>query len=399
MEQLRLPAREYRAMSAPNGKSRVGFFYSPAASIPPALLGWRDVNPREVNSRSATYRAIKDTLSDEPARFHERNRGITIVAHDISYDDKRQEVVVSLSDKSQHGVVDGSHTLHAIIGVQESPPEHWPAYVFVTAKTGIEPDQIAEVAGGLNTSQQVDLKSLENLRDHFDDLRRAIAGQPYEDKIAYRMNEPKPVDVREILYYMAVLDASAYDANRHPVGLFGRKEGIVREFSRQFSGLSTAQGGSDSNSFSILTTKAHEILRLRDLIEKKALQQKIGRYKAGKGTRIRSDTNRENTLFFLNETVNGKIPLGWIMPMLAAFRANVQWDRPKGTFSWIVPIDELVDLAMEPLLGGILDVHEQENSRPEFVGRNSIAWRMSYNAVSQAILEWQLKKERSGSRR
>ncbi len=102
-------------------------------------------------------------------------------------------------------------------------------------------------------------------------------------------------------------------------------------------------------------------------------------------------------MYFLNEKTNGKIPLGWIMPMLAAFRANVVWNKPKGTFTWIVPIEELVDMSIERLVGGILEVHEQENSRPEFVGRNSIAWRMSYTTVSQSILEWQLKRERKRS--
>jgi hypothetical protein len=356
--------------------------------MPADLNLWRDVNPREVNARSSTYKSITETLMDEPARFHERNRGITIVAKDISYDDKRQEVVLVLEDKVQHGVVDGSHTLHAVLEGQKAQLEVWPAFVFVTAKTGIEPDQIAEVAGGLNTSQQVDLKSLENLREHFADLRQSVAGEPYADKIAYKMNEQKPIDVREVLYYMAVFDSETYSGNRHPVALFGRKEGIVREFARQ------AQGSVDSKSFAILTTRARDILRLRDLIEKKALELNIGRYKASRKARVRSESHRENTLHFINETTNGKIPLGWIMPMLAAFRANVLWDQPKGTFSWVVPIDELVELAIEPLVGGIVDVHEQENSRPEFVGRNSIAWRMSYNTVSQAILEWQLKKER-----
>jgi hypothetical protein len=148
------------------------------------------------------------------------------------------------------------------------------------------------------------------------------------------------------------------------------------------------------DSFRILISKAPEILRLRDTIEKRALELPVGRYKAGKTTRIRSESNREIQLVFTNETVNGKIPLGWIMPMLAGFRANVEWNKPKGSFSWIMPIDELVDACIEPLVLAIRDVHEQENSRPEYVGRNSIAWRMSYNAVSQAILEWELKRAR-----
>jgi len=232
------------------------------------------------------------------------------------------------------------------------------------------------------------VKSLENLRDHFAPLQAAMRNEPYADKIAYKMNEAKPIDIREVLYYLAVFDGETYNGNRHPVALFGRKEGIVREFARQ------AEKPSKKNPFAILTSRAPDILRLRDLIEKRALELNIGRYKANRKARVRSESHRENRLHFLDESANGKIPLGWIMPMLAAFRANVNWNQPAGTFSWIVPLDELVDVAIERLVGGIIEVHEQENSRPEYVGRNSIAWRMSYTTVSQAILEWQLKKER-----
>jgi hypothetical protein len=86
------------------------------------------------------------------------------------------------------------------------------------------------------------------------------------------------------------------------------------------------------------------------------------------------------------------------MPLLAGFRANVEWNKPKGTFSWIIPIDELLDACIEKLVLGIQEVHEQENSRPEYVGRNAISWRMSYNAVSQTILEKQLEVARRRTR-
>jgi len=82
------------------------------------------------------------------------------------------------------------------------------------------------------------------------------------------------------------------------------------------------------------------------------------------------------------------------MPMLAGFRANVKWNSPKGTFSWIVPIDPLLDDCIDVLVRGIQEVHEQENSRPEYVGRNAISWRICYNAVSQAILQKELEKAR-----
>lgn len=391
MSTFRFPTKQFRSIPSPAGSSRFGLFFTPVGTLPRELWDWRDVNPREVNRRSSVYKAIIKTLNEEPERFHERNRGITIVAREISFDDKRQEVIIHADDTKSHGVVDGAHTLDAVLETQKQPPEDgWPAFVFIKALAGIDSDQIAEIAGGLNTSQQVDLKSLENLREHFANLQRVLLGQPYADKIAYKMNEDKPIDVREILYYLAVFDCGddGYDEKRHPVALFGRKEGIVRKFADE------AANPKSSDSFKILISRAPEILKLRDLMEKKALERNVGRYKVGRNSRVRSESNRENELLYLNESVNGKIPLGWIMPMLAGFRANVEWNKPKGSFSWTVPIEELLEVCIDRLLLGIKEVHEQENSRPEYVGRNAIAWRMSYSTVSTAILEWQLKQAR-----
>jgi hypothetical protein len=390
MTKLRFPTHQFRSLPAPNGSSKVGFFFTPVADLPSELWEWREVNPREVNRRSSVYRAIVETLRDQPERFQERNRGITLVADDLTFDDKRKEAVLRLSDVKQNGVVDGAHTLDAILETQKNPPEDgWPAYVFIKAIVGVDSSQIAEIAGGLNTSQQVDLKSLENLREHFSTLQKVLREEPYADDIAYKMNEDKPIDVREILYYLAVFDCSVYDEKRHPVSLFGRKEGIVRRFAEQ------ASDPKAGDSFNILISRAPEILRLRDEIEKRALALPVGRYKAGKGKRVRSESNRTNQLPFIGETVNGKIPLGWMMPMLAGFRANVTWNKPKGSFGWIMPIDELLDSCTDRLVLGIQEVHEQENSRPEYVGRNAISWRMSYNTVAQAILEWELKRARA----
>lgn len=395
---FRFPSQQFRSIPSPVGKSKVGLFFSEASAVPSELMDWREVNPREVRRRSSVYAKIVHTLTQEPERFHERNRGITLVAQELTYDEKRKEVVIRLSDSKLHGVVDGAHTLDAILEAQKQFSESsngndWPAHVFIKAITGVDADQIAEIAGGLNTSEQVDLTSLENLRDHFDSLKKVLASQTYADQIAYKMNEERPVDVREVLYYLAVFDCSEYDEKHHPVSLFGRKEGIVRRFAEQ------AAAKDKGDSFRILISKAPEILRLRDLIEQRALQRPIGRYKAGKATRIRSESHRENTLQFLNEKVNGKIPLGWIMPMLAGFRANVDWGKPKGSFSWIAPIDALVASCIDQLVLGIQEVHENENSRAEYVGRNALAWRMSYNTVSQAILEWQLAQARMPNRK
>lgn len=387
---FRLPSKNFRSIPSPVGSSKFGLFFTPAATLSPGLWDWRDVNPREVNTKTTVYKAISGTLTQEPERFHERNRGVTVVAESLSYDDKRQEVVIGVSDKAAHGVVDGAHTLHAIINHEKQASDSdGTAYVFVKVVTGVEASEIAEIAGGLNTSQQVDLKSLENLREHFDSLKRALKDEPYADRIAYKMNEDLPVDVREVLYYLAVFDCSVYNDKTHPVALFGRKEGIVRRFAEQ------AGDPEAGDSFRILISRAPEILRLRDVLEKRILEKLDGRYKAGRSTRVRSESNKNNDLVFLGEQVNGRIPLGWIMPILGGFRANVKWNKPKGSFSWIVPLDEIVDSCLDALIATIKEIHASENSRPEHVGRNALAWRISYDTVSRTILQWELDRERS----
>ena len=113
--------------------------------------------------------------------------------------------------------------------------QQWLAHRFIKVMTRSDPERMAGISGGLNTSQQVNLKSLENLREHFDELKKTLKDETYSDQIAYKMNEDSPVDVREILYYLAVFDCSEYNEKKHPVSLFGRKEGIVRRFPKQAS--------------------------------------------------------------------------------------------------------------------------------------------------------------------
>lgn len=387
MVTLRIPAFEYRSIPRPSGEGKVGVFFARASAISSALADWKGVNPREVKTSTAVYKQIVGTLNEEPTAFADRNRGLTVSARNVEYDAKQKEVVINLTEKEIHGVIDGGHTLHAILEAQQSPPEgEWKAEVFLKVITGVDSTQIVEIAGGLNSSQAVDLRSLENLEGHFKSLQEVLKKEPYAKDIAYKMNEQKPIDVREVLYYLAVFDCSVYSDDRHPTALFGRKEGIVRDFAEQFSEKKKNGNGERGDSFKILITKAPEILRLRDLIEKKALQLPIGRFKAGKDVRVRSSKNRPNDLSFLGEKVQGKLPLGWIMPMLGGFRANVDWNKPEGTLSWKVDPKELLEASISSLLDRIKEIHANEGSRPEYVGRNSTAWRTCYERVQIAIL-------------
>jgi hypothetical protein len=393
MTELRIPTNHFRSLPPPLGLEKIGLFHARVGTIPSFLADWKAVNPRDVK-RSGVWNQIKDTLIDEPERFFQRNRGLTISASNVEYDEKKKEVVILLLRPELHGLLDGGHTFDAIQFVLNNPAEDSPtnssipADVFIKVITGVTEEQIAEIAGGLNSSKQVDLTSITNLHGYFEKLQMALRGQPYENLIAYKMFEDKPIPVQEILYYLAVFDAESYSETKHPTALFGRKEGIVRNFAKQ------AETGVPDSPFQILVTRAPDILRLRDLIEQKvAAMENIGHFNVDKkGKKVGHKSHRKNPLHFLDTTIDKKISLGWIMPMLGGFRANVDWNKPKGSFSWKLPNDELLDRCMEPLFEGIKEIHIRENRRPEYVGRNFTAWRTCYDTVRTAILQEELNR-------
>ena len=159
MQTFRFPTAQFRAIQSPTGDSRVGLFYVQADGVPPDLFKWRDVNPREIKRGTAVYQGMVQTLSDNPLRFHERNRGVTLIAKDLTYDDKRKEVVLHMDDLKLHGVVDGAHTLDVILEHQKAEDRNGEskAHVFFKVFTGVDPDQIAEIAGGLTDNDQLQL--------------------------------------------------------------------------------------------------------------------------------------------------------------------------------------------------------------------------------------------------
>jgi hypothetical protein len=95
-----------------------------------------------------------------------------------------------------------------------------------------------------------------------------------------------------------------------------------------------------------------EILELSDLIKQetpaaaKRARFVFGRMKIGKA-RAGSQNRKNIPLPFLDAQMAHHVPNGWLYPMLAAFRANVDWNLEKRKFQWKIPLRELVPQVRE----------------------------------------------------
>jgi hypothetical protein len=395
--QFELQTGDFRALNIPytttSGKNaRLGICYVDVEAVPAELRDWLGVNPRtpkldkKEHLRGPVAKAIVSTLEDDPDMMCVRNNGITVLVDSMEF--QRVEggagvLKVTLTDKTQHGIVNGGHTFHAIRQVVDDPERVEPvgAQVRMHFVQGLSPKHIADVAEGMNRSLQVDDKSLENLRGTFDEIEKALRGKPGADQIAYRQGDPGEVDILFVLTVMAMLDLNEYpDRRKHPHSLFGQQKAVLDKFVNEVK---------DPNAgFRRMLPCLHEILRLTDEIQK-GVAGSLGRLKvsqAKKGNRVASPKNKSEPAYFAGGRIGGHVPVGFLYPIVASFRANIDPEKwAEGKFVWLTDPFKLMDEMSGELAEIIKQEHKENNGKPAEVGRKEAAYRGCYSVIMMEL--------------
>lgn len=393
-----VPVDEFRSLPFPtqNGsRAKLGTCFVQVDDLPAKLKDWMAVNPRvpKFNVKEKLVgpvaKAMVRTLEEEPEKFALKNQGIYLLVHKMAFQKKeggRGELTIEFADRDQHGLVNGGHTFMAIRQAVTSRGETTdpaPAYVRLHLMEGITPDDITELAEGLNRSMQVDDPSLENLRGRFDELRYALQGKPGEDQIAYRQGDPGEIHVVQILQMMSLFDLDNYpDRKTFPNVLFGHPKKVLQHFLVDME--------DESKIFRKVLPKLHEILKLSDLVQTKLVPvlAKVKISDKKKGERVRSEKYRDTPAHFLGGTIGGNIPLGWLYPALGALRANMNPEAwMAGNFEWRTDPHKLVEDTAEELGRVIYQEHLDNGRKPVEVGRKEAAYRACYAIIAVALAE------------
>jgi hypothetical protein len=365
--------------------------------VPKELGDWMKVNPRiplkdkHDHLKGPVAQAIMNTLREEPETFALKNQGIYLLAKTVAFEKAEGGggvVTVIFEDEDKHGLMNGGHTFLSIDTVDDERDQNepWDAYVRVHVFEGIDEALITDLAEGLNRSMQVDNPSLENLRGSFDEIKTQMEKKQGHEQIAYRQGELGEIDVQQVLTYMGVLDLKEFsDDNKplkHPHTLFGQPKAVLQKFTVDTKGT--------DSSFDRIVTHVHEILVLADEIQKQGAEQtvlaKLKITNAKKGNRTRSPKNKKRPAHFAGGTIDGAFPLGWVLPMLAAFRANVSksaWN--KGKFQWTTDPFDLLEATIEEMAEIIRDEHVDNKKKPAEVGRKVAAYRACYGVVTTEL--------------
>jgi hypothetical protein len=386
-----LPAKEYRSIPIPGFEdAALGTCFVRVTDLPDALDDFMRVNPRVPNRTDSgrlsgpVPKAILETLRAAPQDMALKNAGIyLLVGSDEHVKGKGGAGIleVELEDADRHGVVNGGHTYAAIRqAVEDADAEELKtlrsAFVRLHLLKGVPEDKVVEIAEGLNRSKQVQIPSLENLKGSFDSLKETMKGRPGADQIAYREGDDGDVYVGELISFIEMFNFDRYEMEVQPHDLYGRQYKAIKEFSEDLE--------NNQKAIDTVISKLPEILVLADKIRRDApvaakgedVDFEIGRMKIkpNGSSRVASPEHKNTPLHFLGEKTKYRLPNAWLFPMLAAFRANVDWDSSKRTFKWRISNEELLSRCLPKLVSACVREHKNNREKPEWVGKKDSAY-------------------------
>lgn len=414
MTKLVIPAKNFRKFDDPfiDGTQTSGptkyRFYAHIADIPEVLLDWMETNPRDQNLNTDTAKAIIASLeNDSVPYFHLWNRGILISADRITYDNRSGKADIYLDTPSQHGNIDGGHTLKIIVECQRKVArgelKKMPnQYVEVEVIVGL--DSPVGLAEARNTSVAVDLKSMEELRKSFDTLKDIlepcyIDGEHYIDRIEFHQNqmrskkEKNPIDIREVISILNMFNLSLYPNTRnsvHPIQSFSGKEVGLERFLRAGLDKDASDEMCREEREKLLGQMANiipDIFLLWDTIERHftdASEQLGKRY--GRKKYSNYDKDKRPPALFSNAQLNYSVPRGILYPLVGAFRALVEVDE-NGQYNWAVPPQKAWEDTKADLVAAALATSEELANNPANIGRSPNLWNSVFMTLYVYALE------------
>lgn len=338
-----------------------------------------DPNARNPNVRKRIYKGVEESLlnrSGEPGTFHLKNKGITIIADAVAESGKN---VYRVSMKpGTHGIVDGGHTYKLIENNLDNPDLPDDQFVSVEVRVGVPDVWVTDIAGGLNTSVQVQDMSLDNLSGRFDWLREEIKKESYAEKIAWSENDPGNYDARDLISFLVLFNVALFpnDQDEHPVYGYEKKALALKAYEE------------NQKSFESMRGLAKDIFSLHDIvsIEARDLYNKATK---GKGGGLAFMEKRERGLFdfpFIKKQAEYRLTNGALYPILAAFRWFVVRDEFTGKLAWRDGFSEVLrawrDLAPE-LVRATINTSNELGRNPNAVGKSRNHWSNLHGRVAK----------------
>lgn len=346
-----------------------------------------ETNPREQKLTTAVAKKIRTSLINEKTHnFYLLNRGLTISAKSVKYDNKNDIASVEFENNDVHGDIDGGHTYKIILEEQENL-DYGEQFVKIEILTGVE-DMFQELAAARNTSVQVQDKSIAELEDRFEIIKKAIESEPYKNEIYFKENDNGDIDVTDIVSILNLFNIDKYpDKNENPIISYTGKGQCIKNYIN----IHKEYGDNIQNPYVKMKYIIPDIFKLYDYLEKnmkKFYSNGVSnkKYGAVTGVTTRKDGKESFKTKFYKEDIDYLTPNGFIYPILGAFRALLK-ENQNGYYEWKKKPVEVMEKVGAELVSNTINMSRELGNNPNATGKNKTLWMNLYMIVCMELVD------------
>lgn len=345
-----------------------------------------DPNPRIPNINKRVYKQVMKSLTGEEGEagtFHLKHKGITLIAQTVQQDKHDEDLYYITFENELHGVLDGGHSLEIIETAREKDLIPDDQYVKLEVLVNVPREWIPEMAGGLNTSVQVQPMSLDNLADRFEWIKAVLRSEPYYDDIAWRENEDGEFDARDLLAMLTCFNIDLYPnsatGENHPVTAFSSKAKVLSDYEEK------------EHSFKKLRPIMKDVLTLYDTI-RYGSREIWNDERGGRFGRLNFVAKRKRGSFpfpFIQKEGEYRLMNGALFPILGAFRWMVEEDPATGEFRWRGGFDAVMKMweaTASDLMKKTYEASKELGRNPNALGKSRNLWASLYAHVAMKDL-------------
>ena len=335
-----------------------------------------EVNRREPKMTTNVGKTLKEAVESSDTDFDINNRGIVLVAKGFKFDTSKSMITLDLgNDPKEFGILDGGHTYTAIKEKRDALNDDINKYVRLEIIVG-ENLTVSRIADARNTSANVSDEALLELDDKFDFIKEAVKNESYAKDIAFKDNSPERLRVNELLKLIYIYNVYEFTtANEIPIKAYSSKMAVLKDLKKDLE--------SKKNNYFNLAKLLPELVRLYNTVETEYKNKYLeyspsGRFGAVRGIEKRKDGKKPFKSLYLEEDMEYKVSVGYILPVFAAFRVLLD----KDTLTWKSNPFELWNKIGSELVKNTL---ESSRNNPQDAGKNTSIWSNNYSKVENAL--------------
>lgn len=349
-----------------------------------------DPNPRqptEKSLRSSLAEDIRTTAMEARGLFHLINAGIFVLAESVEFNNDKGLLTFVVDTSKGQGLYNGGHTLKIIEelvhnGFNQIDDPRQRQYCNFDIQVGVEAKHLSDIAEGRNSTVPLKQKTLADYQDKFDWVKESLRAKPYRDKIGYVESHDKPEDIERIICRLTAVNSLLYDKDNQPIPAYTSKKRCFDMFI------------DEPAKYRPLAPILPDILEFYEHLLIKAREYYLELVPGGKFVQwegaVKQLKRTTDVLPLTGEEVEYRIAEGWMIPLLAAFRALVQ--VKDGKAGWLVRPEVIYKRVGGRLIRILYETHTTLGKNPNAVGKYENVYRQLYAEVESELKSYLLEK-------